>query len=61
MTQTETGVSVDELADRIFRSALGAFEIFSIHVGDRLGWYAALAESPRTSAQLAEATSTNER
>ncbi len=25
-------------ADRVFADVLGAFELFSIHVGDRLGW-----------------------
>jgi 2-polyprenyl-3-methyl-5-hydroxy-6-metoxy-1,4-benzoquinol methylase len=64
MTDTEAeaaGVSVDDLAERVFRSVLGTFEIFSIHVGDRLGWYGALAESPLTPAQLADATSTSAR
>ncbi|MGH8915768.1 MAG: hypothetical protein ACRDZM_14780 [Acidimicrobiia bacterium] len=35
----------EEFADRIFASALGAIEIYSIHVGDRLGLYRALARS----------------
>ncbi|MFI7448675.1 class I SAM-dependent methyltransferase [Nonomuraea sp. NPDC049714] len=36
--------STDEFADRLLRSALGTIELLSIHLGDRLGWYRALAE-----------------
>jgi hypothetical protein len=32
-----------------------------VYVGEQLGWYAALAEQPRTPAELAAATGTNER
>ena len=32
-------------ADRVFGSVLGAIELLSIHLGDRLGWYRALDES----------------
>ena len=34
----------DEFADHLFQAALGTFEILAIHLGDRLGWYRALAE-----------------
>ena len=54
-------VSVDEFAERVFQSALGMIEILSIHIGDRLGWYDALAAAPSTAKQLAAATSTHER
>jgi 2-polyprenyl-3-methyl-5-hydroxy-6-metoxy-1,4-benzoquinol methylase len=44
----------DAFADRLFRSALGYFDILSIHLGGSLGLYRALAEAgPTTSADLA--------
>jgi len=43
----------DALAERIFGSLLGTMEIFTIYLGERLGLYAALAEGPATSAELA--------
>jgi SAM-dependent methyltransferase len=50
------------LAERLFRSAIAAFDLFSLYLGDRLGLYRALSESgPATSAELAERTGTNER
>jgi 2-polyprenyl-3-methyl-5-hydroxy-6-metoxy-1,4-benzoquinol methylase len=50
------------LADRIFTSMVGAFDLLAIHAGDRLGWYAALAErGPCTAEQLAAATGTDAR
>lgn len=56
------GDSATEFADRVFASALGAFETLSIHLGDRLGWYRALAEhGPLDAPALAAATGTHER
>ncbi|WP_353815196.1 class I SAM-dependent methyltransferase [Agromyces sp. SYSU T00266] len=53
---------VDAFADRIFASALGAFETLSVHLGDRLDWYRTLAErGSLTSSELAEAAGTGER
>jgi SAM-dependent methyltransferase len=50
------------LAQRLFRSAIAALDLFTLYLGDRLGLYRALAEAgPTTSAELAERTSTNER
>lgn len=54
-------LSTDDFAERMLTSALGGIEILSVHMGDRLGWYAALAEAPATSADLAARTSTQER
>lgn len=51
----------EELADRLFSSMVGAFDLFTIYLGDRLGYYASLAAEPATSAQLAERTGTAER
>jgi SAM-dependent methyltransferase len=48
-------------AERVFAAVLGAQEVQAAYLGDRLGWYRALAEGPRTSAELAAATATDER
>jgi 2-polyprenyl-3-methyl-5-hydroxy-6-metoxy-1,4-benzoquinol methylase len=50
------------LPDRIFSSLAASFDLLAIYVGDRLGWYAALAEhGPSTAAELAAATDTQPR
>jgi SAM-dependent methyltransferase len=52
----------DALAERLFGAALGAYELMTVHLGDRLGYYRALAEQgPSTPAELAAATGTAER
>ena len=52
----------DAFAERLFGAALGAYELMTVHLGDRLGYYRALGESDGlTSAGLAEATGTDER
>src|SRR5262245_24876147 len=52
----------DALAERRFGAALGAYELFTIHLGDRLGFYRTLVdEADVTSGELAEATETDER
>ena len=37
-------LSSEAFAERIFGSALGMMEMYSVYLGDRLGWYRALAE-----------------
>jgi predicted O-methyltransferase YrrM len=54
-------VTVEEFADRVFMSALGAVEIYSIHIGDRLGFYRALADGAKTSTGLAAETGVEQR
>jgi 2-polyprenyl-3-methyl-5-hydroxy-6-metoxy-1,4-benzoquinol methylase len=52
----------DALARRLFADALGALELFTVYLGDRLGLYRALAEGgPATSSELAGRTGTVER
>lgn len=57
-----TGERTNPLAQRLFRSAIAAFDLYMVYLGDRLGLYRALAEGgPATSGELAERTRTNER
>jgi precorrin-6B methylase 2 len=50
------------LGERLFQDALGALELYTVYLGERLGLYGALAEwGPATSSELAERTGTVER
>src|SRR5215468_591509 len=52
----------EALADRLFRDMVGALELLTVYLGERLGLYAALhAGGPATSAELAARTGTTER
>lgn len=52
----------DAFMERLLQSLAGTFDMFSIYLGDRLGYYRALAEGgPLTSAELAARTGTHER
>ena len=52
----------DHFIDRILRSARGTFEIFTIYIGHRLGYYSFLAAHGWTTAkELANGTDTHER
>jgi 2-polyprenyl-3-methyl-5-hydroxy-6-metoxy-1,4-benzoquinol methylase len=52
----------DALVERIFEAALGTYETLILYLGERLGFYRALAERGwSTPAELAEATGTHER
>jgi len=53
--------TAETFADRVFASALGAVEIYSIHIGDRLGFYRVLASGAKTSTDLAAGTGVAER
>ena len=45
--------ATDDFAVRVLNAALGAVELMSIHLGDRLGWYRALADGgPATAVEL---------
>jgi SAM-dependent methyltransferase len=50
------------LVERLFQDAVGALELYTVYLGERLGLYRALAEGgPATSSELAERTGTAER
>lgn len=54
--------AVDAFAERLLASALGAVDVMTVYVGDRLGWYRSLAEhGASTAAELAERTGTHPR
>src|SRR5580700_8800653 len=50
------------LADRLFHDMVGALELFTVYLGERLGLYQALdRDGPATSSELAGRTGTAER
>jgi 2-polyprenyl-3-methyl-5-hydroxy-6-metoxy-1,4-benzoquinol methylase len=52
----------DQFVERMLRSARGTFETFTVYMGHRLGFYAALAEAgPMTPDELAARTGTQRR
>jgi hypothetical protein len=52
----------DEFAEGLFEKIIGAMEVASVYLGDRLGLYRALADGgPTTPSELAERTGTHER
>ena len=63
MTQvvTQQIASPEEFAGRVFESAVAGIEVLSIYLGDRLGYYRALAAGPATAGELASRAGTNER
>lgn len=59
---TTSEQSAGEFAERLFGALLGAQEMQAAYLGDRLGWYRALADlGPLTSTELAERTGSTER
>ncbi|WP_234983366.1 class I SAM-dependent methyltransferase [Demequina sp. NBRC 110053] len=54
--------NADDWTEHVFGAALGAIDILAIHLGDRLGWYRALASAgPLTADELADRTGTHPR
>lgn len=48
--------------DSLFNASIATMELFAVHIGDRLGYYRALADGgPMTAADLAGRTGTSER
>ncbi|MFE7843631.1 methyltransferase domain-containing protein [Microbacterium sp. NPDC057407] len=60
-TTASTGTDPGPFAERMIDGVLGWMQTMSIHLGLELGWYKALAETPRTAAELAEATGSSAR
>jgi 2-polyprenyl-3-methyl-5-hydroxy-6-metoxy-1,4-benzoquinol methylase len=61
-TDVEVMATADDLAGRLFEAALGAVDLLSIHLGDRLGLYRAVDELPEpTAAAVAARTGVHER
>ena len=61
-SQDEHAARRDALVERLLASAAGVFAVFSIYLGDRLGYYQDLAQQgASTSTELATRTSTHER
>lgn len=62
MPEQEITQQRDQFMERILNSALGTFDIFSMYLGEQLGFYQALAKhGALTSGELAERTKTHER
>ena len=52
----------DALVERLFMNAIGAFDLFSVYVGERLGLYRIMADvGPLTPTELAHAAGVHER
>jgi hypothetical protein len=52
----------DTLVERMVGAVISSLDLFSVYLGDRLGYYQALADGqPTTSGELAERTGTAER
>ena len=51
-TASPTAMTADEFSERFFGSALGMFDVLAVYLGDRLGWYRALADGPATAEEL---------
>ena len=59
---TADATDADAFAERVFGMILGAQQVQAIDLGDRLGWYRALAGAgPLTSAELAARSDSDER
>lgn len=61
MTDTTPELGSPSLGDRLVAAVTGAFEAAAVDLGDRLGWYRALAGTPATAPELAERTGTHPR
>ena len=54
--------TADDIAGKVFSSGLGMVDTLAVYVGDRMGWYKALAEGgPATPAELVSRTGGDER
>src|SRR5690606_16792421 len=61
MTDSTTQTASPSLGERLVTAVIGAFEAAAVDLGDRLGWYRALAGTPATAPELAARTGTHPR
>jgi hypothetical protein len=62
MSAEEVNQQRDQFVERLLQSTMGTFDIFTIYIGDRLGFYQALSENGwLTPHELASHTRTDER
>lgn len=62
MTDASVSAGPEELVGRLLEAANGALDLFSVYLGEQLGYYASLdADGPATPAELAARTGTHER
>ena len=55
-------LTADALAERLFSSVVASFDVAAVYLGDRLGWYASLADDgPATPDELAARTGSDAR
>ena len=59
--QTSAADATTALTERLRHDVVGALELFTVYLGERLGLYRALADGPATSSELAARTGTAER
>ena len=57
----DTDAEAAAFVERLFGAVLATMDLQAVYLGDRLGYYRALAEGPLTSAELAARTGTAER
>jgi len=61
-TLPDHGARIESIQEKLFDAARGTFDLATLYVGDRMGWYRALADhGAMTSTELAERTGTHER
>jgi SAM-dependent methyltransferase len=58
---TAPAVTSTDFVERLFGSVLATMDLHAVYLGDRLGYYRALADGPLTSSELAARTGTAER
>ena len=60
-TEAATEAASDAFVERLFSAVLATMDLHAVYLGDRLGYYRALADGALTSAELAARTATAER
>src|ERR1700750_2962789 len=60
-TEAATEAASDAFVERLFGAVLATMDLHAVYLGDRLGYYRALANGALNSAELAARTATAER